>query len=99
MTNILRIGNKPAFISTHTPLAGRDHQRYSVCLNVLISTHTPLAGRDVVFNAVLQLRRISTHTPLAGRDLPAYFLKLRQLYISTHTPLAGRDPISGPEIA
>ena len=64
-----------------------------------ISTHTPLAGRDVVFNAVLQLRRISTHTPLAGRDLPAYFLKLRQLYISTHTPLAGRDPISGPEIA
>ena len=33
-------------ISTHAPLAGRDHNAVDRSHNVLISTHAPLAGRD-----------------------------------------------------
>ena len=37
-----------AFISTHTPLAGRDRNgNISSGVTELISTHTPLAGRDM----------------------------------------------------
>ena len=35
-----------AYISTHTPLAGRDIDCRSDCAGCNISTHTPLAGRD-----------------------------------------------------
>ena len=34
-------------ISTHTPLAGRDHHNGTGCQGRRISTHTPLAGRDL----------------------------------------------------
>ena len=37
---------KPAIISTHTPLAGRDFRLFRVSVLYRISTHTPLAGRD-----------------------------------------------------
>ena len=59
------------YISTHTPLAGRDwNYRTSSALSV-ISTHTPLAGRDLIFAAKNIREAISTHTPLAGRDSAA----------------------------
>ena len=35
-----------AWISTHTPLAGRDGIMFTMRNIILISTHTPLAGRD-----------------------------------------------------
>ena len=34
------------YISTHTPLAGRDKTVYRNAIDDEISTHTPLAGRD-----------------------------------------------------
>ena len=34
------------FISTHTPLAGRDNALLTAEIDNPISTHTPLAGRD-----------------------------------------------------
>ena len=34
------------FISTHTPLAGRDLRSFAARYDLTISTHTPLAGRD-----------------------------------------------------
>ena len=58
------------FISTHTPLAGRDARpRRGERFFFKISTHTPLAGRD--FQMISRGLRpgISTHTPLAGRDV------------------------------
>ena len=56
------------FISTHTPLAGRDPVYASLSGVNTISTHTPLAGRDIETSVVLLFFSISTHTPLAGRD-------------------------------
>mgnify|MGYP004476496199 CR=1 FL=1 len=83
------------FISTHTPLAGRDCRLYPRKGQLdYISTHTPLAGRDADNFGFLRHNYISTHTPLAGRDKR----KVDSAFafsISTHTPLAGRDYIAG----
>ena len=46
------------FISTHTPLAGRDDYAYYFFPLVNISTHTPLAGRD----------RQALHNPLYNSE-------------------------------
>ena len=79
------------YISTHTPLAGRDSRDVKLCRHFCISTHTPLAGRDNRrkisrdYNLRFQLTR-----PLRGATRHTLFL-LRRTYISTHTPLAGRD--------
>ena len=56
------------YISTHTPLAGRDYFPLAVWTDGLISTHTPLAGRDEDGQSIIKDLDISTHTPLAGRD-------------------------------
>ena len=59
----------PVYISTHTPLAGRDPILTMSGKDLLISTHTPLAGRDIPGKvSKAALFDISTHTPLAGRD-------------------------------
>ena len=63
------------YISTHTPLAGRDIYAYELKQELVISTHTPLAGRDIDDAKFPFSLRISTHTPLAGRDIfPCYIL-------------------------
>ena len=78
------------WISTHTPLAGRDNLMYYIRKAFPISTHTPLAGRDIFCSDLSDPRQISTHTPLAGRDeTVCQYTGLKD--ISTHTPLAGRD--------
>ncbi len=82
--------NEQTFISTHTPLAGRDRLGTVSVRDIWISTHTPLAGRDINRFFSLNLLMISTHTPLAGRD-PVTLRPYRTFTISTHTPLAGRD--------
>ena len=56
------------YISTHTPLAGRDNREDCERYDAKISTHTPLAGRDCVGTLQSSAAAISTHTPLAGRD-------------------------------
>ena len=80
-------------ISTHTPLAGRDHASPSACRNQLRFLLTrPSRGATAPFAVAASDVPISTHTPLAGRDYSyavGYFL----FSISTHTPLAGRDNI------
>ena len=56
------------FISTHTPLTGRD-QLHDVSDDEFdISTHTPLTGRDKWRGELKNQESISTHTPLTGRD-------------------------------
>ena len=82
--------NRYSFISTHTPLAGRDRFVCNFSYLFKISTHTPLAGRDTPYPLSFISRIISTHTPLAGRDWNICGMA-GKFYISTHTPLAGRD--------
>ncbi len=79
------------YISTHTPLAGRDADKIRPrCLSYKFLLTRP--SRDVTTGsrAVFFIPKISTHTPLAGRDtqVPS---SPEDDYISTHTPLAGRD--------
>ena len=84
-------------ISTHAPLAGRDHERNSAEAEPEISTHAPLAGRDE-FNAfVNDLPEVFQPTrPLRGAT--KMFLEKRgEAFISTHAPLAGRDADGGTE--
>ena len=45
-TGRTRVDHSGQRISTHTPLAGRDHMEWTWCITESISTHTPLAGRD-----------------------------------------------------
>ena len=79
-------------ISTHAPLAGRDHcgggvqpSRYR------ISTHAPLAGRDVLGEAAPGLSyQFQPTRPLRGAT-PRALVPEMQSIISTHAPLAGRD--------
>jgi len=46
-TNHLLGASADYFISTHTPLAGRDLKDSGFDAVIDISTHTPLAGRDI----------------------------------------------------
>ena len=56
-------------ISTHAPLAGRDHNHLQKKKKIHISTHAPLAGRDTCTPSLSSFASIiSTHAPLAGRD-------------------------------
>ena len=91
MTKQAQILRENHYISTHTPLTGRDRKSIEkdFCL-LLISTHTPLTGRDIDVMVELSQQRISTHTPLTGRDEQKMQLLLNEI-ISTHTPLTGRD--------
>ena len=56
------------WISTHTPLTGRDEVFKIYTGLPTISTHTPLTGRDDVNSEYPFVMHISTHTPLTGRD-------------------------------
>ena len=91
-----RIPKANRYISTHTPLAGRDKRFVAMQRLPYISTHTPLAGRDTLQNmnkyrgALFLLTR-----PL--RDVTNNICTLFKLcVISTHTPLAGRDIQQNP---
>ena len=82
-------------ISTHTPLAGRDHvlQIPDTRKNRFLLTRPLRDVTDKPFLEEMAKKRISTHTPLAGRDSPGRFTSGTSSHISTHTPLAGRDDI------
>ena len=79
------------FISTHTPLAGRDERKEKMNNIYKISTHTPLAGRDWrVRSDRIRMDKFLLTRPSRG----ATRQRMAGLYrskISTHTPLAGRD--------
>ena len=80
-----------AFISTHTPLAGRDGEILQNAGNAAEFLLTrPSRGATSCSKFPALRAQISTHTPLAGRDeIMDRFGRI--LDISTHTPLAGRD--------
>ena len=82
----------PSPISTHAPLAGRDH--ISLVVHWVlhgISTHAPLAGRDVNGHKYLKHHyRFQPTRPLRGATIFGE-LSYRAPLISTHAPLAGRD--------
>ena len=81
-------------ISTHAPLAGRDHGGNGAYdRKERISTHAPLAGRDVYsFFVPIAAYLFQPTRPLRGAtdtgDTPSAWAK-----ISTHAPLAGRDTV------
>ena len=89
-TDMYSVSDDTVIISTHAPLAGRDHRGRSCRAYSWISTHAPLAGRDVHRVVVFPVRLISTHAPLAGRDISLVVHRVLHR-ISTHAPLAGRD--------
>ena len=79
------------WISTHTPLAGRDqHTETGTADHSRFLLTRPSRGVTIYRFSTSNITQISTHTPLAGRD---YILDLciSVGLISTHTPLAGRD--------
>ena len=80
-------------ISTHAPLAGRDHRhRRKGLLVAVISTHAPLAGRDRSARAALAAGLGFQPTrPLRGATVLRDVARHRHIGISTHAPLAGRD--------
>ena len=75
-----------SYISTHTPLTGRDHITPILCLRFLISTHTPLTGRDWLPGPFFHIPAISTHTPLTGRDLVCGRVPRTTGYFYSHAP-------------
>ena len=78
------------YISTHTPLAGRDTGIAPVFYTYEFLLTRPSRGATRLCDVCPNQCRISTHTPLAGRDTSTSMTAaLRK--ISTHTPLAGRD--------
>ena len=80
------------FISTHTPLAGRDQVvRGHAEIFGNFYSHAPRGARLEALQKRAELTEISTHTPLAGRDIITAADTILA-GISTHTPLAGRDP-------
>ncbi len=84
-----------SFISTHTPLAGRDLWHYILWELELISTHTPLAGRDPwAIRSRYFFGNFNSHAPRGARR-SKFFKICKTLHISTHTPLAGRDQRAG----
>ena len=79
------------WISTHTPLAGRDAEKEKAHAAEKISTHTPLAGRDVIKNVIDSGDYISTHTPLAGRDNYEKGGDGDERYFYSHAPRGARQ--------
>ena len=60
----------PDFISTHTPLAGRDSSTYFRSLSMAISTHTPLAGRDqLMLLDLIEHLDFYSHAPRGARRI------------------------------
>ena len=73
-------------ISTRTPHAGSDIDKFSVELQVMISTRTPHAGSD---DAELQRRGlvlISTRTPHAGSDTGRACWNYEKTHFNPHSP-------------
>ena len=60
-------------ISTHAPLAGRDHLVPSEYKLYEISTHAPLAGRDIIAeHYCCRAYRFQPTRPLRGATCPRY---------------------------
>ena len=83
-------GDWDSFISTHTPLAGRDAAVTYAYPELKFQLTRPSRGATKVRFKYYGTPIISTHTPLAGRDEIEIDI-CRKGHISTHTPLAGRD--------
>ena len=80
-------------ISTHAPLAGRDHET-GVCLTAYdcyFNPRAPCGARPAKKWLDLPFGKISTHAPLAGRDSEIELTEVLHYEISNHAPLAGRD--------
>ena len=78
-------------ISTHAPLAGRDHEHPQIPGQRGISTHAPLAGRDdFAVSHALPPKNFNPRAPCGAR-LAGVRVTSSGGQISTHAPLAGRD--------
>ena len=91
-TQYLALLSARGVISTHAPLAGRDHCFVDRCYRlILISTHAPLAGRDYkVQVGAFGVKKFQPTRPLRGATT-TIVEAIPQIIISTHAPLAGRD--------
>ena len=73
-----------SYISTHTPLTGRDGVNFNTSLSLAISTHTPLAGRDFAHSAqVKALVNFYSHAPRGARPLLLKFCDHRIIFLLT----------------
>ena len=87
------IGITPITISTHTPLAGRDHAQGNYGTAVGISTHTPLAGRDVYAADVTPAySNFYSHAPRGARQAAQISALILQDFYS-HAPRGARQKI------
>ena len=78
-------------ISTHAPLAGRDHMECSPSrISCNFNPRAPRGARRPSPFRESRTGLISTHAPLAGRD-STISASSGVSVISTHAPLAGRD--------
>ena len=86
------------FISTHTPLAGRDSKDKLTSTSAKhFYSHAPRGAR--LSEDHLKYRgcnRISTHTPLAGRDGMSRFLSSWFNHFYSHAPRGARLPVRFP---
>ena len=82
---------RPAPISTHASLAGRDDLSSHALFLLLISTHASLAGRDHRRSHASTDRRYFNPRVPCGTRRAAAQIEDWYMYISTHASLAGRD--------
>ena len=79
------------YISTHTPLAGRDTSlRNGDFAMFAFQLTRPLRGATLrqIIREIFSV--ISTHTPLAGRDLKKKSIALLQCDFNSHAPCGAR---------
>ena len=95
-TKPFHIGGVNQIISTHTPLAGRDHHNGTGCQGRRTSTHTPLARRDVTpANGIMDNARFLLTRPSRGATyLPGHSAG-HILYFYSHAPRGARHKSSG----
>ena len=78
------------YISTHTPLAGRDLCWCDLNAEADISTHTPLAGRDEQQRWVREMpHNFNSHAPCGARPVKAFPTTYSQ-YFNSHAPCGAR---------
>ena len=78
-------------ISTHTPLAGRDHFITPILVNNSnFNSHAPCGARLATKRKIPSVITISTHTPLAGRDITYRLKSVHLVNFNSHAPCGAR---------
>ena len=82
-------------ISTHAPLAGRDHIAAAKAKAVAISTHAPLAGRDRDRPTIFQLSKYFNPRAPCGARLTLPLISMARSAFQPTRPLRGATTDAG----